>query len=363
MPTSMQAQLVKRPRETAGALADRNLQFQKHFAMSQMLAAHLKGVDYTAYFDHHDDLVFVEHGEAERLSFYQVKAREAGTWTAKQLARRSPKGDRPKSIVGKAYDNIARFGAGVTRASIVSNQMLTAVHATGEKTAITDGEIILGGLGSADWAALAGALSADFDATDDEAARTLLTFERIPLDPFSFVATLKGEVVDFAEAIGGGAQRAALPIYESLLSQISRCTGDRIKSKTLDELKARKALTRGQLDGLIARVMARTETPMEWWPDLASDFNQAGLLANERRALRLECLAYWTARRSGNHAALALGKAIRQAMDEQPTYANGPAMTAVVAYAAYQTFSVPDGEPYSVRGAILVELMERPAHD
>lgn len=362
-PEPIEARLVRTPRETAGARADRNLQFQKHFAMSRMLAAHSQGLEYTAYFDHQDDLVFVEHSEAESVSFYQVKARDSGTWSPKQLARRGVKGDRPKSIVGKAYDNIHRFGPGITRAAIISNQMLTAKHADGANTTVADGEIVLGDLSTADWDAIAGALIADFDTPDAAAAKSLLTFERIALDPFSFVKTLKGEVMDFADAVGGGAPRAALPIYESLLSEISRCTGDTIKSKTLQELKARKAVTRAQLDGLVARVQARSETPMEWWADLSTDLDRAGLAAVERKALRLECIAYWNARRSGNRAALALSKAIREAIADQPTYAEGPAMTAVAAYAAVGDFPVPDGEPYGQRGAILVELMERGADD
>ena len=89
--------LVARPRETAGAATARAFEFQKHHAMSLMLKAHLGGLSYTAYFDHHDDLIFIEHGEIDEVSFYQVKSRTEGSWTPKKLSARPAKGDSPKS--------------------------------------------------------------------------------------------------------------------------------------------------------------------------------------------------------------------------------------------------------------------------
>lgn len=56
-----EAALIQAPREKAGAATSRAYEFQKHFALSRLLDAHIAGQDYTAWFDHHDDLVFVEN--------------------------------------------------------------------------------------------------------------------------------------------------------------------------------------------------------------------------------------------------------------------------------------------------------------
>lgn len=350
--------LVARPRETAGAATARAFEFQKHHAMSLMLKAHLNGLAYTAYFDHHDDLIFIEHGETDAVSFYQVKSRTEGAWTPKKLSSRPTKGDPPKSIVGKAYYNVDRFGAGITRAAIVSNQMLKAKHADGSPTSMNDGEIILGELAEADWTVFSGALSADFTAPDDLASKSLLTFERIPLDLFSFQLTLRGEVTEFTDKLGLTQAPISLPFYDALLSEISRCTGDTMKAKSLADLKTRKAIDRAQIETLVARVQARQATPLEWWDQLSGDFDKAKMGATERQRLKVRCVAYWRACKSGNHAALALSTAASAAIVDNPAYQDGPIMTCVVGLTLTGTFPVLAGEPYDLTAALVVELME-----
>lgn len=356
--SELSKKLVARPRETAGAATARAFEFQKHHAMSLMLKAHLKGLAYTAYFDHHDDLIFIEHGETDAVSFYQVKSRTEGAWTPKKLSSRPAKGDPPKSIIGKSYYNIDRFGSGITRAAIVSNQMLKAKHADGSPTSMNDGETILGDLAKADWTIFSGALAADFKAPDEVASKSLLTFERIPLDLFSFQLTLRGEVTEFTDKLGLTQAPISLPFYDALLSEISRCTGDTIKAKSLADLKMRKAIDRAQIETLVARVQARHATPLEWWDQLSSDFDQAKMGATDRQRLKVKCVAYWRARKSGNHAALALSTAASATIVDNPGFQNGPIITCVTGLTLTGTFPVPAGEPYDLTAALVVELME-----
>lgn len=353
-----QAALLKPPREKAGAATSRAYEFQKHFAMARLLEAHVKGLNYTAWFDHHDDLVFVEADDGP-LSFYQVKS-DTKAWTPKRLATRGTKGDNPRSVIGKAYYNIAVFGPSLARAAIVSNQMLKATHASGEKSTFDDGEIVLGGLQAKDWKILSDTLAADFTDAVDPACQTLLTFERIPFDLQSFADTLQGRVLTFVQGLGPGAGATALPVYHSLLSEIARCTGDTLKAKTLDELRARKAITRSQVDTLLARVQARTQTPLEWWPLLAQELVQAGLGALAQQRLRQGCLEYWNARNSGVRAAVEAGRVAREAIAAEPGLAQGAVLTCVIAYRTTCALAVPDDQPYDAADVILVELMENP---
>jgi hypothetical protein len=91
----------------------------------------------------------------------QVKSTSELTWTAKRLARRSPKGELPKSIVGKAYYNVAQFGPGIRRASILSNRPLSATLVTATKSDLHDGELSVADLCSADQETLMKSLEAD----------------------------------------------------------------------------------------------------------------------------------------------------------------------------------------------------------
>jgi hypothetical protein len=130
--------------------------------MALVLELFKQGKEFVALFDHHDDLVvFVGEGKDSELSFCQVKSTSELTWTAKRLARRSPKGELPKSIVGKAYYNVAQFGPGIRRASILSNRPLSATLVTATKSDLHDGELSVADLCSADQETLMKSLEAD----------------------------------------------------------------------------------------------------------------------------------------------------------------------------------------------------------
>ncbi|UOA28260.1 dsDNA nuclease domain-containing protein [Pseudosulfitobacter sp. DSM 107133] len=192
----------KQPRETAGSSAFRAFDYQVNVSMALVLELFKQGKEFVALFDHHDDLVvFVGEGKDSELSFYQVKSTSELTWTAKRLARRSPKGELPKSIVGKAYYNVAQFGPGIRRASILSNRPLSATLATATKSDLHDGELSVADLCSADQEALMKSLEADFPVGFDKSHATLLTFERVPFDLESYRATVLGRIVTMLEEL------------------------------------------------------------------------------------------------------------------------------------------------------------------
>jgi hypothetical protein len=348
----------KQPRETAGASAFKAFDYQVNVSMAMILDLFRQGKEFVALFDHHDDLViFVGEGENSELSFYQVKSSGELTWTAKRLARRSPKGELPKSIVGKAYYNVVQFGPEIRRASILSNRPLSATLATATKSDLHDGELSVAELCSADQDALMKSLEADFPAGFDKTHTTLLTFERVPFDLDSYRATVLGRIVTMLEELDPDFVAVSSPFYTALLAAAGECTGNKTKSATVEELCKRVALDREAISRLIVRVQSRSKNLVEWWSTVNDELAADGMRALQIQRIKTRCMSYVNARRAGDRTAAKLSTAIGDAIGKTAVSDMDSVLEAAVALKAHGLVE-PASELYDLQSAMIVELME-----
>lgn len=326
--------------------------------MALILDLFADGKEFIALFDHHDDLVvFVGEGEHSELSFYQVKSTSQLTWTAERLSKRGPKGELPKSIIGKAYYNVAQFGPEIRRASILSNRPLRATLATDTNPALHDGELSVADLCSADQAVLLNSLTSDFPAGFDKTHITLLTFERVPFDLESYRATVLGKIVTMLEQLHPDFVAVSSPFYTALLAAAGECTSNKTKSGTVDELRKRVALDREAISRLITRVQSRSKNLVEWWPSVNDELAAGGMKALQTQRIKNMCMAYVSSRRAGSSTAAELSAAIRDAISETALGHMGSVLDAVAELKAHNLFE-PASENYDLQSAIIVELME-----
>ncbi|WP_337266871.1 dsDNA nuclease domain-containing protein [Oryzifoliimicrobium ureilyticus] len=348
----------KQPRETAGSDAFRAFDFQVNVSMARILDLYRQGKEFVAVFDHHDDLVlFVGEGEDSELSFYQVKSTSELTWTAARLAKRAAKGELPKSIVGKAYYNIAHFGPEIRRASIVSNRPLSAMLAASAASALHDGELSVADLCADDQTPLIKSLEADFPGGFDKAHMNLLTFQRVPFDLDSYRATVLGRVVTMLEEFHPDFAACASPFFTALLAAAGECTGNKTKSATVEELKERVSLNRDDISRMIARVQGRAKNLVEWWPSVHEELVGEGRRALQVQRIKNMCMTYANARRAGEMAASELSVVIRAAIAKTPVDGMDSVLEAVVALKAHG-LDEPSSAPYDLQSAMIVELME-----
>lgn len=348
----------KQPRETAGSSAFRAFDYQVNVSMALVLDLFSQGKEFVALFDHHDDLVvFVGEAEDSELSFYQVKSSSELTWTPKRLARRSPKGELPKSIVGKAYYNVAQFGPEIRRASILSNRPLSATLATATKSDLHDGELSVADLCSADQDTLIKSLEADFPTGFNKAHTTLLTFERVPLDLESYRSTVLGRIVTMLEQLDPDFVAVSSPFYTALLAAAGECTGNKTKSATVEELRRRVTLDREAISRLIVRVQSRSKNLVEWWPAVNDELAAAGVRAMQIQRIKIRCMSYVDARRAGDRTAAKLNKAIGDAISKTAVSGMDSVLEAAVALKGHGLVE-PASELYDLQSAMIVELME-----
>ena len=348
----------KQPRETAGSSAFRAFDYQVNVSMALVLELFKQGKEFVALFDHHDDLVvFVGEGKDSELSFYQVKSTSELTWTAKRLARRSPKGELPKSIIGKAYYNVTQFGPGIRRASILSNRPLSATLATASKPDLHDGELSVADLCVADQEALIKSLKEDFPVGFDKSHAPLLKFERVPFDLESYRATVLGRIVTILEELHPEFVAVTSPFYQALLAAAGECTGNKTKSGTVEELRERVALDREAISRMIERVQRRSKNLVEWWTSVSDELAADGMKALQIQRAKNMCMAYANARRSGGRTATKLSAAICDAISNTTVSDMASVLQAVEALKALG-LSEPVSEPYDLQSAMIVELME-----
>jgi len=354
------ALIAKKPREQAGSAASRAFDFQIHASMARILNAFRNGEGFVAYFDLFDDLIFLTgDGDDAAICFYQMKSRVSSAWTPARLASRPAKGDLPKSIVGKIYHNLDEFGVLVRKAAIISNQHLQAKYLDGSKTGPDDGEILLSALSADDHSVLVAAIKADFPGDIDPRHAEVLVYERIGLDMQSFRHTLLGMITEFANAIGPEYVVSAQPLYQALLSEISRCTGTVASSaKTLPELKKQKGLAAADVGALVEQMKRRGRTPTEWWLTVETELLAHGWKTIPLRRLSLACLEYWRARERGNAIAVDLHRALAKLLTEHPNLMGDTIVGTMAAYKTAGSISDPVGEPYTGLAALLVEIME-----
>jgi hypothetical protein len=287
-----------------------------------------------------------------------MKARTGSPWTPSRLASRPSKKQRPKSIVGKSYHNLHEFGKLVRKAAIVSNQHLQAKYPDGTSTSPDAGELRLSGLCPKDHALLVAAIEADFPDGIDDRHADVLVYERIPLDLQSFRQTLLGIVTDFVSAIGPEYAVTAKPLYDALLSEITRCTGTVSNAKTLTELKKQKGLAQTGIAALIDRVQKRARTPVEWWPIVEGELSSVGWKAVPLRRLNLACLSYWRARERGAGPAMDLSAALSSLIDTNPDLLTDSIVDSLAGFDRAARVADPLGEPYTRQAALLVEIMD-----
>lgn len=353
------ALIANKPREQSGPHAFRAFDFQVHASMARILDAYRNGHGFVAYFDLFDDLIFLQEEDGKvAICFYQMKARAGTAWTPKRLASRPTKGEAPKSIIGKAYNNLHEFGGLVRKAAIVSNQHLKAEYPDGTKSTADAGELLLSALSTKDHGVLVAAVEADFPAGIDPRHVDVLVYERIPLDMQSFRQTLLGAVTEFVTAIGPDYAVVAKPLYDALLSEITRCTGTVTNAKTLAELRKQKGLGTAEIHRLVERVRQRGQAPTEWWPTVEAELIASGWKTVRLRRLSLACLEYWRARERGAGPAMELAGALSALIEQQPDLLSDSIVDSLLDYARACPVGEPEGEPYSREAALLVELME-----
>jgi len=240
----------KAPRDVSGSQSYNRLEYQKHWAISLILATYEKRKDFVVLIDYHDDVARTNSEDVPTsCEFYQVKTKETGAWSIPSLLSRT-KGAK-LSIIGKLGAHKAALGVLASKSQLVSNVPLSATlqdSAPASKLA----EIELCSLDHAERARIEEALANELGVSDTESILTTLSYFKSTLSLHGYSTQIQGEMVEFFEKVAPGASVSVRAFYRVLSDQLSRRFCDELLHLEWEELKKKKGISRSELESLIA---------------------------------------------------------------------------------------------------------------
>jgi hypothetical protein len=112
-----------KPRETVGSDTASRFDYQKNWALCEILRRHETNDDYCVFLEHHEDVVVLDSSnDPLHADFYQIKTKRAKHWLLSALIEATDGKDHVAlCIIGKLFESAREFQKETRSLSIVSN--------------------------------------------------------------------------------------------------------------------------------------------------------------------------------------------------------------------------------------------------
>jgi hypothetical protein len=256
-------------REKSGADTSRRYDYQKNWALCQILEKHKTGDDYLFIFEHHDDVLMLDSEiEPREVCFYQIKSKDSGHWSMSKLLerKRGKDGTQLFSYVGKMYDNKIKFQGQTKSLNFVSNARfnfnLKPVFAS--KPSLSKTTICAKEIEDDELSKIKDQLVAE------HALKELPEFEDITF----FIATdlslgdhekhTKGKLSDFLETTFSERNFKVGPIHRTVFDEIRRKNNYSEDINSFDELVKHKSIGRSRFEEILQTIGVQTDFDEAW---------------------------------------------------------------------------------------------------
>lgn len=275
-----------KPRETAGATTSNAYDFQKSWALCELIQLHLDDADYLMVFDFHEDVVVFDGEDAPTHSdFYQIKSKSTdGNWTINALTKRDQKKPNALSKLEKLYSSHEKFGDRASALFFVSNQGFSVKPANGRRN-IAVSHVRFLELSTIDKSKICDALYPEPAPSCDLSGLYKLALLRCDLSPGNHRTHTKGRLVEFFDARHPGCQVDIALAYRTLTDEIARRTAFHEPCNSLDELKENKALGKSGF-GAIISVLVTRRSRQQVWTEIDNALAHEGCTLLQRRSIR-----------------------------------------------------------------------------
>lgn len=286
----------KKPREKAGARAARGFDFQRDWALCELLRLHAAGGDYLILFDYQDDVVVLNGSTSPTTArFFQVKTKDKGRWTHKALIKRN-KGKKTAylpSILGKLYGHRVRFGIAVESVTLVSTAAfsipLSASPKSTERSQFTWADIK-----QAASKVIREAMKVEHSLTNDPDGEDTIVFFIPELHFTDHPRHTTGHLAEFLDK-QGYKEIPAAAAYRAIITEIKRLNNSGITASSFDELSKCKALSRVRFGQMLATMHPGPATT-DFINVVRSQLEKEGESAIAILRIATECRRFFTER-------------------------------------------------------------------
>lgn len=252
--------LIQTPQqEMAGSRTASRLDFQKNWALQQMLKKHILNQDYVFVFEYHDDVLSLDSVKSPKsLNFYQVKTLRGKNWTLNKLTKQE-KGKKGLKIsfIGKLYQHKENFSDFPLSLNFVTNTYFSFDKENSEICASL-------------------LKQKEQDKLIDEIKKQVPGLKKINLDELNFNRTdlsledhethIKGELHNFFNHFFG--INHTIPIeswYTTITDEIKRKNNfPQSRIKSFDDLIRNKSLTKDRVDNFLSQVKNTHRVRPKW---------------------------------------------------------------------------------------------------
>lgn len=245
-------------RETAGSLAQDRFDFQAHWGITHLLELHEQNEDYAIAFEFHDDIFVISYAAgAPKVRFYQVKTKDLGTWTLKQITAR-PKGKKghKASIIGKLFANKQKFPDHTEHLGFVSNAPGDFV---GKQYPCKFSDI-----DASDYSLFLAALKSEFPNVECSQEAPLFHYHRTKFTLDGYETFLRGRVSEFIQKTCGDIERGHEAFRLTLLDQCKKRTKHIADISDISQLLGSKFVRRSDLEGWLNDLKRKNHQRPSW---------------------------------------------------------------------------------------------------
>lgn len=278
------------PRETAGARSANRFDYQKSWALCELLELHHTRQDYLLVFEHHEDIVVLDSSvNPQSAKFYQVKTKTNSNWTLNNLCK---KGSSPTdlSVLGKLFANNNEFDDNVEALVFASNRGLSTKLSCGQKGIVYEC-VEFAQLVTEDKKKVWETVKADNNDYCDINALTKLKILRSALQPEDHVSASKGRLADFFEIRHPHQPIQVSLAHKTISDEIKRKSNYELIPKNPSELLRNKSISRDEFESIL-KIVSQAITPDELWIEAVQALTAEGFNFLEQRKIKNEWHMY-----------------------------------------------------------------------
>ena len=265
MPQDIRQNLVEtRPREVSGAATSDKYEFQKNWALCELIDRHEIGDDYCLIMEHHEDVVVLNSEESPtEADFIQIKTKASGYWTLAPLLKREPGENGPKlSMLGKLVRNKITF-AFARKLLFVSNASFNVKLKAGGDSK-TSALIQLADLDPKERRKIARQLGQEHPGLKGRVYDKITMLRQASLPLREHDVHTRGRVATYLGQRYPGTAFPVLVIHRHLLAEVRRRNNYQGECKTVDDLMKHKAISRRQFEAMIGDTLKGGATINLW---------------------------------------------------------------------------------------------------
>lgn len=251
------------PREISGSRSSNRYDYQKSWALCQLLSLHSSGCDFLMILDYHEDVVVFNLGtNPASADFYQIKSKRSGNWTINALT--VPFGDSVgSSIFGKLFSNYILFPEFSNSLVFVSNQGLSATLKDGKK-ALDCESVSFSQFCDADKEKIRMRVEGATAKLCEIFGLSKLSVSKTELGIGDHPAHTKGKLVEFCEDHFPSEEISVSLAYKTISDEIQRKTNCEGKFESTEELYSKKGISRADFESMLAIFVQNCSVELLW---------------------------------------------------------------------------------------------------